>query len=89
MSHTLVDIEACRGTQQPYVMLSCATSLDGLLIIRSFDFNRIQSPPSESLRNEMLRLEAIQSSCESPLLSSYTEDDLSSNSESRKRRRLN
>jgi hypothetical protein len=33
LSQAVVDIESCKGTEAPYVMLSCVTSLSSLLIL--------------------------------------------------------
>jgi hypothetical protein len=37
LEKVIVDLESCRGTEAPYVMVSRATSLDGLLVYRAFD----------------------------------------------------
>ncbi|EIM85242.1 uncharacterized protein STEHIDRAFT_40673, partial [Stereum hirsutum FP-91666 SS1] len=54
--HVVVDIESCRGTESPYVMVSRATSLSGLLILRPFTRSKICSRQSEETRDEMKRL---------------------------------
>ncbi|TDL19354.1 hypothetical protein BD410DRAFT_727336 [Rickenella mellea] len=56
MQRVIVDLESCRGSQSPYVMLSRATSLDGLLILRPFRRSRICCRVSDDLRVENQRL---------------------------------
>ena len=56
----ILDLESCKGSQQPYVMLSRATSLDSILILRPFDIRKIKCNQSEELRNEMNRLDNLQ-----------------------------
>ena len=36
LKKVIIDLENCRGTESPYVMVSCVTSLEGLLILRPF-----------------------------------------------------
>jgi len=36
MTHAIIDLASCHGTQAPYVMVSQVTSLEGLLILRPF-----------------------------------------------------
>ncbi|KAI9064824.1 hypothetical protein FKP32DRAFT_1532866, partial [Trametes sanguinea] len=55
----IVDLAGCTGTEAPYVMLSRATSLNGVLILRPFSFNKISCRMSEDVRNEMRRLETL------------------------------
>ncbi|KAI1781883.1 hypothetical protein LXA43DRAFT_840490, partial [Ganoderma leucocontextum] len=55
--YVTVDLENCTGTETPYVMLSRATSLAGVLILRPFALKRIQCRPSEDIRHEFLRLQ--------------------------------
>ena len=59
MNRVLVDLEGCCGTEQPYVMVSRCTSLDGLVILRDFSFSRICRRPAEDLRKEFARLEVL------------------------------
>lgn len=49
----IVDLQGCRGSEAPYVMLSRATSLDGVLILRPFSKSKITCNRSEDLRFEM------------------------------------
>ncbi|KAH7906696.1 hypothetical protein BJ138DRAFT_973889, partial [Hygrophoropsis aurantiaca] len=52
----IIDIESCRGTEAPYVMCSRVTSLEGLLILRPFNINKIRCRQSEDARREEKRL---------------------------------
>lgn len=56
----IVDLQSCRGTESPYVMVSRATSLDGLFILRSFDGRKIRCGLSEENRMEKRRVERLQ-----------------------------
>ncbi|KAH9852991.1 hypothetical protein C2E23DRAFT_702513, partial [Lenzites betulinus] len=58
-SKVVVDLESCRGTEAPYVMLSRATSLDGVIILRPFSMSKITCRASEDLRRENLRLREL------------------------------
>jgi ATP-dependent exoDNAse (exonuclease V) alpha subunit len=59
MHKVVVDLAGCSGTEQPYVMVSRSTSLEGLVILRDFDFNKITKRHSEDLRREFGRLEYL------------------------------
>ena len=48
-----MDVANCRGTEAPYVMLSRATSLDGVIILRPFAKSKISCRQSELLRDEL------------------------------------
>ena len=50
--YVILDLESARGIQLAYVMLSCATSLDQVLILRRFEFAKIKSHMSKDLREE-------------------------------------
>ena len=52
-THTIVDLDTCRGSEAPYVMLSRATSLEGVLILRPFQRNRIRCNLNQDLRHEL------------------------------------
>lgn len=41
MSRIMVDLAGCSGTEQPYVMVSRSTSLEGIPILRDFDFGKV------------------------------------------------
>ncbi|KAI1782013.1 hypothetical protein LXA43DRAFT_874615, partial [Ganoderma leucocontextum] len=55
----VIDLESCSGTEPPYVMLSRATSLDGVIILRPFSKNKIRSRQSEDVRKEFRRLDCL------------------------------
>ena len=59
LSNVIVDLQSCRGSEAPYVMLSRVTSLDGLLILRPFSKKKISCNVSEDLRLENKRLRTI------------------------------
>ena len=52
----IVDLMGCFGTEPPYVMVSRATSLDGLILLRDFGAKQISKQRSEDLRKEFARL---------------------------------
>ena len=56
MNRVIVDLTGCTGTEPPYVMVSRATSLDGLVVLRDFDARQITKRRSEDLRKEFRRL---------------------------------
>ncbi|KAI9067796.1 hypothetical protein FKP32DRAFT_1535635, partial [Trametes sanguinea] len=58
-TRAIVDLESCMGTEAPYVMLSRVTSLDGVLILRPFNHNKITCRPSEDIRRENHRLHIL------------------------------
>ena len=49
-------LKRCIRTEPPYVMVSRATSLDGLIVLRDFDAERVSKLRSEDLRKEFARL---------------------------------
>jgi len=57
--NVIIDLQSCRGTESPYVMVSRVTSLDGLLLLRPFDKKKIQCRQSEDSREEMKRLHLL------------------------------
>lgn len=59
MDKALMDLESCKGTESPYVMVSRITSLDGLLILRPFRPAKIKCRQSEDTRQELKRLEHL------------------------------
>ena len=59
LSNVIIDIESCSGTELPYVMVSRATSLAGLLILRPFQKNKIRCRQSQDSRNEFRRLQSL------------------------------
>ena len=56
MNQVIVDLSGCTGTEPPYVMVSRATSLDGLVVLRDFDARQITKRRSEDLRKEFTHL---------------------------------
>lgn len=52
-SKVCLDLQGCRGSEQPYVMLSRATCLSAVTILRPFDFKELTCNRSEDLRKEM------------------------------------
>ncbi|KAI9059617.1 hypothetical protein FKP32DRAFT_1526907, partial [Trametes sanguinea] len=52
----IIDLESCRGTEAPYVMLSRATRLEGVAILRPFSQSKLTCRISEDLRRENMRL---------------------------------
>lgn len=59
MCCTIIDLATCHGTQAPYVMVSCVTSLNGLLILRPFRKEKICSCPSQDMQKEFARLKTL------------------------------
>ena len=59
MTQAILDLQSCKGTEAPYVMLSRVKSLNGLLILRPFEQRKIQCRQSEELRAELKRLECL------------------------------
>ena len=51
-SNVILDIQSCQGSESPYVMLSRATSLDGVMILRPFDKGKVKCNRTEYLRRE-------------------------------------
>ncbi|THU94163.1 hypothetical protein K435DRAFT_578785, partial [Dendrothele bispora CBS 962.96] len=60
LPNIVVDLRLCRGSESPYVMLSRATSLDGVIIIRNFDNKKLQCRLNEDLRIEFKRIRVLQ-----------------------------
>ena len=55
-AQVIVDLVGYIRTEPPYVMVSRASSLDGLLVLRDFDAKQIMKHRSEELRREFRRL---------------------------------
>ena len=53
LDRVIIDLESCKGTEAPYVMVSRVTSLQGLLILRPLQKKKIQSRQSEDVRQEL------------------------------------
>ena len=56
----ILDLKNCKGCESPYVMLSRATSLQGVIILRPFSIKRITCRRSEDMRNEIKRLTKLE-----------------------------
>ncbi|KAJ7110814.1 hypothetical protein C8R43DRAFT_826035, partial [Mycena crocata] len=52
----VVSFTGCRGTESPYVMVSRATSLQGLVILTPFKKDKITCRQSQDVRTEFRRL---------------------------------
>ncbi|KAJ7443997.1 hypothetical protein FB451DRAFT_1413361 [Mycena latifolia] len=59
LENCLVNLTGCHGTESPYVMLSRATSLEGLVILTPFSKDKICCRRSEDTRIEFRRLEYL------------------------------
>jgi len=59
LSNAVIDLESCRGTEAPYVMLSRVSSLEGLVIVRPFAKSKIMCRQSEDARHEFRRLNLL------------------------------
>lgn len=87
MERVIVDIESCRpGSEAPYVMISRATSLDGLRIFRPFTMDHIRYRRSEDIQVEEHRLGTLALS--TLIKHGSTEQKLAAQSELESRRSL-
>ena len=59
LKKVIIDFKNCRGTEYPYVMVSCVTSLDCLLILHPFRSSKIKCQQSEDTQNEFKRLDGL------------------------------
>lgn len=59
MKKVIVDLNSCVGTEAAYVMISCCTHLEGLLILRPFSISKIMVRRSQDAREEFRRLEHL------------------------------
>ncbi len=59
MPLVVVDLESCRSRQSAYVMLSRATSMESLLVLRPFKRSRLTTDFSEDLKKETMRLKSL------------------------------
>jgi len=59
LDKVIIDLESCKGTESPYVMVSRVTSLNGLLILRPFKFSKIKCHQSQDTRQEIKRLNRL------------------------------
>ncbi|KAG6822418.1 hypothetical protein H0H92_013979 [Tricholoma furcatifolium] len=60
LDRVIVDLASCKGAEAPYVMLSRASSLDGLAILRPFDIERIRVGKSQDHQLEQHRLRIVE-----------------------------
>lgn len=63
LKNVIMDLATCTGSQSPYVMVSRATSLEGILILRDFHPKRVQCNLSQDLRNELQRIDKLHVLC--------------------------
>ena len=59
MDRVIIDLAGCIGTEQPYVMVSRATSLNGVVVLRDFESRQISKRRSEESRKEFSRLASL------------------------------
>ncbi|PBK83774.1 hypothetical protein ARMGADRAFT_873107, partial [Armillaria gallica] len=59
LERAVIDLDNCRGTEPPYVMISRVKSLEGLLILRKYKYGRISKHQSEDYRKEDKRLSVL------------------------------
>ncbi|PBK82433.1 hypothetical protein ARMGADRAFT_946577 [Armillaria gallica] len=52
LENVIVDLQCCRDTEAPYVMISRVKSLDDLVILQDFDYKHISSHQSENFKKE-------------------------------------
>lgn len=63
LKNVILDLRNCVGSQSPYVMVSRATSLEGILILRDFASERVRCHLSQNLRKELGRLDELHIAC--------------------------
>ncbi|KAF8321872.1 uncharacterized protein EI90DRAFT_2938265 [Cantharellus anzutake] len=56
----IIDLESARSIQSAYVMISRATALENLLILRPFSAKRVMGHMCGDLRAELCRLEQLE-----------------------------
>lgn len=54
-----MDLAGCRSLQSLYVMISRATSLKSLAILRNFEAKKVNTRLSEDFRKEFARLDVL------------------------------
>ncbi|KAJ7101111.1 hypothetical protein C8R44DRAFT_586374, partial [Mycena epipterygia] len=59
MDVVIMDLESTSGTESPYVMMSRATSLAGVYILRPSKKKAIQRRPSQDVREEFRRMDML------------------------------
>lgn len=60
LKHVIVDLQGCKSLQSAYVMLSRATSLSAIAILRWFVPGKIYKPLSQQFRDEFTRLQILE-----------------------------
>ena len=55
----IIDLQGCHSLQSAYVMLSRATSLKGIAIMRWFNPSKINRSLSQQFRDEFARLKQL------------------------------
>ncbi|KAJ7763347.1 hypothetical protein B0H16DRAFT_1213753, partial [Mycena metata] len=56
----VIDLNLCKGSESPYVMVSRVTSLQGLVILTPFAKDRICCRQNEDVRLEFRRLRYLE-----------------------------
>jgi hypothetical protein len=59
LTHAVINLQNCSGTEAPYVMISRVTSLDELLILKGFPKSKIMCRQSQECRDEARRHEYL------------------------------
>ena len=60
VSKAVVNLAGCSGIEQPYVMVSRSTWMEGLIVLRNFSFGQITKRCSRDLRNAVRGFETTQ-----------------------------
>jgi hypothetical protein len=60
LNNIIIDLQSCSSTEAPYVMISRATSLNGILILRPFNFSKICCCQSQDSRQEKERINILE-----------------------------
>ena len=59
LKRLIVDLASCIGTEAAYVMVSCCTSLEGLMILQPFPISKITIHRSQEARDEFRCLDRL------------------------------
>jgi hypothetical protein len=60
LKNVIIDLQSCSGTKAPYVMILRVTSLNGILLLRPFDWSKICCRRSQDSRQERERINILQ-----------------------------
>ena len=60
MKNVIIDLQSCSRTEAPYVMILRVTSLNGLLILHPFDWNKIHCQWSQDSQQEKECMDILQ-----------------------------